>query len=183
MQFFKPEYFFYLWLVPAVLALYIFSHKLWQKRLHRMVQDETLLAKLIEGYRKGEWLLRAVLMTLAVLFFVLALARPQWGDEKRSAQRKGVDIVFLVDTSLSMLAEDVKPSRLGKAKFEIEAFIRNLRGDRAGMVTFAGSGFLQTPLTLDHAAFLLFLDFYLLIFQLGFHFQIMLYTANVGCHC
>ena len=158
MQFFKPEYFIFLWLVPAVLAFYIFSRKLWQKRLHRLVQDETLLAKLIEGYRKGEWLRRVILMTLVVLCLVLALARPQWGDEKRSVQRKGVDIIFLMDTSLSMLAEDIKPSRLGKAKFEIETFIRNLRGDRIGMVTFAGSAFLQTPLTLDHAAFLLFLD-------------------------
>jgi Ca-activated chloride channel family protein len=158
MQFFRPEYFSYLWLVPAVLALYIFSHKLWQKRMRRLVQDETLLAKLVEGYRKSEWIIRAVLMTLAVLCFICALARPQWGDEKRSVQRKGVDLIFLVDTSLSMLAEDIKPNRLEKAKFEIETFIRNLRGDRVGMVTFAGSGFLQTPLTLDHAAFLLFLN-------------------------
>ena len=158
MQFFRPEYFFYLWLVPAVLVFYIFSRKLWQKRLHRLVRDEALLSKLIEGYRKNEWLVRAILMTLAVLCFVLALARPQWGDEKRTAQRKGLDIVFMVDTSLSMLAEDIKPNRLAKAKFEVETFIRNLRGDRVGMVTFAGSGFLQTPLTLDHAAFLLFLD-------------------------
>jgi Ca-activated chloride channel family protein len=158
MQFFSPEYFLYLWLVPAVLVFYIFSQKLLQKRVHRLVQDETLLSKLIEGRRKNEWFIRAVLMTLAVLCFVLALARPQWGDEKRTAQRKGVDIIFMVDTSLSMLAEDIKPNRLEKAKFEIETFIRNLGGDRIGMVTFAGSGFLQTPLTLDHSAFLLFLD-------------------------
>ncbi|MFA5159539.1 MAG: VWA domain-containing protein [Candidatus Omnitrophota bacterium] len=158
MQFFRPEYFLYLWLVPAVLVFYIFSHKLWQKRIHRLVPDETLLSKLVAGHRKNEWLIRAILSTLAVLCFVLALARPQWGDEKRTAQRKGVDIIFMVDTSLSMLAEDIKPNRLEKAKFEIETFIRNLRGDRVGMVTFAGSGFLQTPLTLDHAAFLLFLD-------------------------
>lgn len=158
MQFFKPENFLWLWLVPAVFALFIASHRLWQTCLHRLVQDEALLSKLIEGRKKGEWLVRAILVTLAVLFCVLALARPQWGDEKRSVQRKGVDIIFMVDTSLSMLAEDIKPSRLGKAKFEIETFVRNLRGDRIGMVTFAGSGFLQTPLTLDHAAFLLFLD-------------------------
>jgi Ca-activated chloride channel family protein len=158
MQFFKPEYFLYLWLVPTVMALFIFSQRIWKKRVHRLVQDEVLIAKLIEGHRKGEWLFRAILMTLAVLCFVLALARPQWGDEKRSVQRKGVDIIFMVDTSLSMLAEDVKPNRIGKAKFEIETFIQNLKGDRIGMVTFAGSGFLQTPLTLDHAAFLLFLD-------------------------
>ena len=158
MQFFRPEYFLYLWLVPVVFAFYILSHKLWEKRIHRLVQDEALLSKLIEGYRKNEWLIRAGLMTLAVLCFIIALARPQWGDEKRNVQRKGVDIIFMVDTSLSMLAEDIKPNRLEKAKFEVETFIRNLRGDRVGMVTFAGSGFLQTPLTLDHAAFLLFLD-------------------------
>ena len=158
MQFFKPENFLYLWLVPAILALFLLSHNLWKKRMSRLVQDETLLAKLVAGYRKGEWLVRAILTMLAVLCFVLALARPQWGDEKRSVQRKGVDLIFLVDTSLSMLAEDIKPNRLGKAKFEIETFIQNLKGDRVGMVTFAGSGFLQTPLTLDHAAFLLFLD-------------------------
>ena len=158
MQFFKPEYFFYLWIVPAVFVFYFLSQQFMKKRLARLVPDETLLVKMIEGYRKHEWRLRATLMTLAMLCFILALARPQWGDEKRSAQRKGSDIIFLVDTSLSMLAEDVKPNRIGKAKFEIEAFIRNLRGDRVGMVTFSGSGFLQTPLTLDHAAFLLFLD-------------------------
>jgi len=158
MQFFRPENLIYLWLVPAVFFFYAFAKKVWHKRIHRLVRDEELLSKLIEGQRKNEWLVRAILMTLAVLFMVLALARPQWGDEKRTAQRKGVDIIFLVDTSLSMLAEDIKPNRLEKAKFEIETFIRNLRGDRVGMVTFAGSGFLQTPLTLDHAAFLLFLD-------------------------
>jgi Ca-activated chloride channel family protein len=158
MQFFRPENLIYLWLVPAVFFFYAFAQKVWHKRIHRLVRDEGLLSKLIEGQRKNEWLVRAVLMTLAVLCMVLALARPQWGDEKRTAQRKGVDIIFLVDTSLSMLAEDIKPNRLEKAKFEIETFIRNLRGDRVGMVTFAGSGFLQTPLTLDHAAFLLFLD-------------------------
>lgn len=158
MQFFKPEYFTYLWLVPAVFILFVMSRKLWQKRLARLIQDKDLLQKLLPGYRNAEWLARTFLVTFAVLFMVLALARPQWGDEKKSLQRKGVDLIFMVDTSLSMLAEDIKPSRIGKAKFEIESFVRSLRGDRVGMVTFAGSGFLQTPLTLDHAAFLLFLD-------------------------
>lgn len=158
MQFAKPEMLAYLWLVPAVLVLYALSRKLWHRRLDRLIQDKALRGKLLQGYRPAEWTLRAVLMALVLLCLVLALAKPQWGDEKRSVQRKGVDIVFMADTSLSMLAEDAKPNRLGKAKFEIESFVHNLRGDRVGMVTFAGSGFLQTPLTLDHAAFLLFLD-------------------------
>ncbi|MBU9889343.1 MAG: VWA domain-containing protein [Candidatus Omnitrophica bacterium] len=158
MQFYKPEYLIYLWLAPAVLLLFGLSRALWRRRLRKLIQERALLTKLVQGYRGAEWTSRAVLTTLAVLCLVVALARPQWGDEKRSVQRKGVDIVFLVDTSLSMLAEDIKPSRIEKAKFEVQTFVRNLRGDRVGMVTFAGSGFLQTPLTLDHAAFLLFLD-------------------------
>lgn len=158
MQFYKPEFLIYLWLVPAVLLVYGLSRRLWARRLHKLILEKKLLAKLLDGYKSFEWTTRAALMGLVVLCLVVALARPQWGDEKRSLQRKGVDIVFLVDTSLSMLAEDVKPNRLGKAKFEIETFVQNLRGDRVGMVTFSGSGFLQTPLTLDHAAFLLFLD-------------------------
>ncbi|HPS37160.1 MAG TPA: VWA domain-containing protein [Candidatus Omnitrophota bacterium] len=158
MQFFKPEFFFYLWLVPAVFAIYVLSRKLWHKKLGTLIRDKALLSKLIEGYRRAEWLTRSVLITLAVFLMVLSLARPQWGDEKRNIQRKGVDMVFLVDASLSMLAEDIKPNRLEKAKFEIDTFTKNLGGDRIGMVTFAGSGFLQSPLTLDHSAFLLFLD-------------------------
>ena len=67
MQFFRPEYFFYLWMIPAALALYIFSRKLWQKRVHRLIQNETLFPKLIEGHRKGEWLLRAILMNAMLM--------------------------------------------------------------------------------------------------------------------
>ena len=74
MQFFSPEYFLGLWLVPAVMAFYYLAHKLRQKRLHRIVQDEALLAKLIEGYRKNEWKVRSILMTLTVLCLILALA-------------------------------------------------------------------------------------------------------------
>jgi len=95
---------------------------------------------------------------LVFLFSILALARPQWGEEKKKVERKGVDIIFLLDTSLSMLAEDIKPNRLEKAKLEIKSFVYRLEGDRVGMVAFAGAGFLQAPLTLDYSAFFLFLD-------------------------
>lgn len=158
MQFFAPENFFLLWLVPAVLGLYWLSHAIWTNRMHQLIREKALFTKMVAGYRPSEWFVRPLVMALVVLLAILALARPQWGDEKKQVQRKGVDLVFLVDTSLSMLAEDIKPNRLEKAKFEIDAFLNELRGDRIGMVTYAGSGFLQTPLTLDHAAFRLFLD-------------------------
>lgn len=88
----------------------------------------------------------------------LALARPQWGEEKKKVERKGIDIVFMLDSSLSMLAQDIKPSRFDKAKIEIRNFVKKLKGDRIGLVIFAGQAFLQAPLTVDYGAFLLFLD-------------------------
>ncbi|OQA56975.1 MAG: translation initiation factor IF-2 [Candidatus Omnitrophica bacterium ADurb.Bin277] len=158
MQFFAPGYFIFLWFVPAVIVFYWFSRSIWSKRVARLVRTKGLWPKLLPGYRSSEFATRALLMSLIVLLAVLALARPQWGDEKKQIKRKGIDMIFLVDTSLSMLAEDIKPNRLEKSKFLIDAFLKEFKSDRIGMVTFSGSGFLQTPLTLDQAAFRLFLD-------------------------
>ncbi len=158
MQFFHPEYFLLLWVLPAVWGLHVLSVRLWQGRMKRFGDRVTLETKLLPQYRKNHWGVRAVLITLVFLFSILALARPQWGEEKKKVQRKGVDLVFLLDTSLSMLAEDVKPNRFEKAQMEIKSFVRSLKGDRIGLVAFSGSSFLQAPLTLDYAAFFLFLD-------------------------
>lgn len=158
MQFFEPGAFSFLWLVPALAGLFWFSQKLWKRRLALIGYLPTLQGKLMSNFRPREWLVRMVFLISVFFFGILALARPQWGEEKRRIERKGVDIIFLLDTSLSMLAEDTKPSRLEKSKLEIKTFIRRLKGDRIGMVAFAGSSFLQTPLTLDYSAFLLFLD-------------------------
>src|SRR3990167_9531116 len=96
------------------------------------------------------------LFIIVLGLLVTALAQPQWGETKKKIQRKGIEIIFLVDTSLSMLAEDFPPSRIDKAKLEMKSFLRKLKGDRIGIVTFAGAGFVQSPLTLDYDAFLLF---------------------------
>ena len=112
MQFLKPENLVWLWLVPGIFLIFWFSRKLWRKRMRLLIREKNLASKLIRGYRSSEWRLRSFLMALTVGFLVLALAQPQWGDEKRSIQRKGVDLIFMVDTSLSMLAEDIKPNRL-----------------------------------------------------------------------
>lgn len=109
-------------------------------------------------YNRLEWPIRGAFLLAAFLLIVLALSQPQWGEEKKKVERKGVDLIFLLDVSTSMLAEDVKPSRVLKAKFEIEAFVKALKGHRIGMLTFAGTSFMQTPLTLDYSAFLIFLS-------------------------
>ena len=89
---------------------------------------------------------------------IFALADPKWGFHIEEVKRRGIDLIIALDVSKSMLAEDVKPSRLGRAKLEIESLLESLRGDRVGLVTFAGSSFIQCPLTLDYSTVKLFLE-------------------------
>ena len=158
MQFFSPEYFWGLWILPVLTGIFLISDIIWKKRLSKIGAFSTLRSKLMPKYRPSERKFRAVLLLFVFLFSTLALARPQWGEEKKKIQRQGVDVLFLLDTSLSMMAEDAKPNRLEKAKREIKGILQELKGDRVGMITFSGSSFLQSPLTLDYSAFLLFLD-------------------------
>ena len=89
---------------------------------------------------------------------MLALARPQWGFRWEEVRRKGLDLMVVMDTSRSMMASDFKPSRLQQAKLGVRDLLRKLRGDRVGLVPFAGSSLLQCPLTIDYAAFAMTLD-------------------------
>lgn len=101
---------------------------------------------------------RLLLRLLALAAIGVALARPQWGFHWEEVHRKGLDLMVVLDTSRSMLASDIKPSRLQQAKWGIRDLLRNLHGDRVGLVPFAGSSVLQCPLTIDYAAFLMTLD-------------------------
>lgn len=158
MQFYSPEHFIYLSLLAAVWGIFSWSHWLWKQKMKRIASRELLDKKLLLVHDKSYRGKQLACLMLVLIFSVLALTRPQWGEEKRKIERKGIDVIFLLDTSLSMLAEDLKPNRLEKAKLEMRSFLRQLKGDRVGMVAFAGSSFLQSPLTLDYAAFQLFVD-------------------------
>ncbi len=156
MQFYNPEYFLSFWLLPLLIFLFVLAirRKLNRKRLFGNLKT----IDRISNFSERDWKLRAVAVCLAIVFALFALLRPQWGEEKKKLKRKGVDVIFLLDTSLSMLAADAKPNRIEKAKMEIKSFVKQLKGDRVGLIPFAGSSFLQCPLTLDYAAFFLFLD-------------------------
>jgi Ca-activated chloride channel family protein len=97
-------------------------------------------------------------MVLSYTFLVLALARPQIGTKLEMVRRSGLDIMIALDISASMLAEDIKPNRLLKARHAIDSLINQLRGDRVGLIAFAGDSFVQCPLTTDYAAVKLLLD-------------------------
>ncbi|HEU4402880.1 MAG TPA: VWA domain-containing protein, partial [Candidatus Polarisedimenticolia bacterium] len=102
--------------------------------------------------------IKAVLVVAACLFLILALARPQWGARLETLSRRGVDVIVAVDTSLSMLAEDVKPNRLAQARAAVSSLIDLLQGDRVGLVAFSGAAYVACPLTLDYSAASLFVD-------------------------
>lgn len=158
MQFYEPSSFVFFILLPVMILIFIWGHSERRKQIALLGNPAFLEARLMPEYSASKGRVAVALILLAVTFSVLALVRPQWGEEKKKIERKGVDLIFLLDTSLSMLAEDVKPNRLQKSKMEIRNIIQKLQGDRVGMVAFAGTSFLQCPLTLDYSAFLLFVD-------------------------
>jgi len=157
MLFARSEYLHLFWVLPVLVAFLIWSFIDRRKRLERFVSP-ALAQQLTEDYSRRKAILRALLLVGFYTFVVLALARPQWGARLETVRRHGVDILAALDTSYSMNAEDVAPSRLEKAKNEVRSLIDKLRGDRIGLVSFAGTAVVQCPLTLDYGAAKLFLD-------------------------
>lgn len=157
LRFANPEFFQLYWLIP-LLALFLIWAFRYRRRLLRQLGDEELIAQLTANLsrRKQHW--KSVLILLALCFLILGLTDPQIGTHLAEVKREGIDIFIAVDVSKSMLAEDVAPNRLEKAKHEIGRFINGLQGDRVGLIAFAGLAFVQCPLTLDYSAAQLFLD-------------------------
>ena len=151
---------YYLWIliiVPAIIALVWWKSKQSMKKRNSVFHEE-----LFESLRKGHWALGAKLRFVCVcaglFFLIVAAAGPKIGTEVREVKRRGVDMVIALDLSASMNAEDVRPSRLEKAKYEVNRLIDRLKGDRVGLVIFTGEAYLQSPMTLDYSALRLFLN-------------------------
>ena len=157
MAWLNPEYLWTLAAVPGVVLLFLYA---WWRRgvLRRRFGDDDLvrhLSRRISG-RRRRW--KAAMLAAGVALLCLALAGPKIGTKLKELTREGTDMVIALDVSLSMDTEDVAPSRLGRAKNEIKKLLSELRGDRVGLVIFAGDAFLQCPLTTDYNALRLFLD-------------------------
>ncbi|MDO8946399.1 MAG: VWA domain-containing protein [Desulfocapsaceae bacterium] len=147
-----------LW-IPAgmflCLGIILFLRRLERRRQVQMENFATahLLGRLTRNVSSRRRLLKKGLWLLALFFCFLALARPQYGFKWVEVKRKGIDILFALDTSKSMLTEDIRPNRLERAKLAIMDFVNQLEGDRVGLLPFAGSAFLMCPLTIDYNAF------------------------------
>lgn len=147
-------------LLLLIPALAVFLRACWKARLGALERfgNPVLVEKLIDSVDRGRQVGKMVLYVTALLFLVVTLLRPQFGMKTTLVKRTGQDIVIALDLSDSMLAEDFKPNRLGKAKQEIKSFMNLLQGDRIGLVVFAGDTQVLCPLTLDYGAAALFLD-------------------------
>ena len=156
MQFARPGYFGWFGILPVVLLFYLLMFRRRRLLLERFA-DPSLLQQLLSGVSLIKQRLKPCFILLALTFLILALAQPQRGFQIEEVKRRGVDLVIALDVSKSMLAQDVKPNRLERARLEIESLLNTLRGDRVGLVGFAGDAFLQCPLTLDDATAKLFL--------------------------
>src|SRR5262245_52654004 len=151
MRFAAPDYLWWLLALPVLVGLFILSFH-GRRRALEAFGDLGLLRRLSTSASLERRIIKAGLVVLATFFLVLALARPQWGARLENVTRRGVDVLIAVDTSLSMLAEDVKPNRMAQARGAVASFIDLLRGDRVGLVAFAGSSYVACPLTLDYTA-------------------------------
>ncbi|HEX6852390.1 MAG TPA: VWA domain-containing protein [Candidatus Polarisedimenticolaceae bacterium] len=158
MRFAAPEMLAWLLAVPVVVSLWVASSWRARRRLARFAADPEAAARFAGEASTHRRAAKALLLLLAIVSGVVALARPQWGTGVDAVTRKGVDVAFVVDTSLSMAAGDVPPDRLGLARHAAGTLIDKLVGDRLALVSFAGRASLVAPLTVDHEAVRLFLD-------------------------
>jgi Ca-activated chloride channel family protein len=144
-------------LLPLTVLL-IWSWRVRQKLLTQFISSR-LLGSLTSGVSRERQKIRLILFVVSVALLLVALARPRWGFSLEDARQRGLDIVIAIDTSKSMLADDVQPNRLQRAKLAALDLMRLAESDRLGLVAFAGSAFLQCPLSLDEEAFRQSVDF------------------------
>ena len=152
-----PTALFALWLVPLAGFLIVRAHIKRRQTAIRFV-DQAMVARLMPRFEGPRTWLKAVLTMAAVTLLIVAIARPRYGFYFEEMSGRGVDVFVLLDVSRSMLAEDVKPNRLERAKSDILDLLPKLEGDRVGLIAFAGAPVVQVPLTTDHGFFKLMLD-------------------------
>ncbi|MCK5836427.1 MAG: VWA domain-containing protein [Desulfobacula sp.] len=156
MKFAHPYLLNLLWTLIPVLGIMIYGILTRKKILSGFAAD-SMFASIMPGFDPRRQWIKTGLILLASGFAMVALAGPQWGYRWEKTTQKGVDIMIALDCSKSMLAQDIKPNRLERAKREIIDLLRMMKSDRAGLVAFSGRALLQCPLTLDHEAFNIFL--------------------------
>jgi Ca-activated chloride channel homolog len=152
-----PGFLLMLLLIPPMIVAAGFSWRMRRKAFHRFAEDR-FFGHFLREFSRFHWSLKQSLLLASLILMIVAAARPQWNHKDETVKRRGVDIAICFDISKSMDAQDVAPSRLIMARDDLSRLLDKLDGDRVALVSFAGRGFLQFPLTDDYDAVRLFLS-------------------------
>ncbi|RCS25972.1 VWA domain-containing protein [Polaribacter sp. WD7] len=153
----EPIYFTLLLIIPAMIVVFLLV-LWWKKRTQKKFSDSTLLQRLAPNSSVFKSTLKLIILLIGISFLIISLANPKMGTKLKTVKREGVDVVFALDVSKSMLAEDIAPNRLEKAKQIISKIIDKLGSDRVGIIIYAGNSYPLLPITTDHAAANMFLQ-------------------------
>jgi Ca-activated chloride channel family protein len=146
-----------LWIVPALALIFVWAGAQRKRALRAFIDSELIeRVKLTASPQHRRW--KAALVLCAFALIAMALARPAWNPKPQTVERRGRDVVFVIDVSRSMLAEDLAPNRLKRAKIAVMDLVDRLAGDRVALIAFAGTAVLKCPLTLDYGFFAMMLD-------------------------
>ena len=150
-------YFYLLLIIPIMIVIFV-ALQIWKKRTQRKFADLSLLKRLTPSRSSFKSTLKLAFLLVGLSFLILGLVNPKIGTKLETVKREGVDIVFALDVSKSMLAEDIAPNRLEKAKRLVSEIINQLGSDRIGIIAYAGQAFPQLPITTDYGAAKMFLQ-------------------------
>ena len=156
-RFEEPLYLYALFLVPLLAALHLYTNYIRRKRL-RKFGDPALLADLMPDVSKYRPDVKFWLLLTAFALMIFVLARPQFGTKVETEKRKGIEAIIAMDVSNSMLAQDVKPSRLDKSKMLVSNMVNHMQDDKVGLIVYAGEAFTQLPITSDYVSAQMFLE-------------------------
>jgi Ca-activated chloride channel homolog len=156
-QFARIELLFFLFLLPVIIISFWLLNIRKKKLLHDF-GDREIIEELMPEYSKTRPVIKLIILLLAFVFFILALAGPQFGTKLQETKRTGIEIIIALDVSNSMLAGDLQPNRLERAKQAISSLVDRLRNDKIGLIVFAGEAYVQLPITTDYVSAKMFLS-------------------------
>lgn len=156
-HFAQAQYLLLIFLIPVFFLIQALLVRLRRRKI-RKFGDEKLVEQLMPSYSKSKVWVRLTLFSIGFFFFAIGLSRPQIGARLKEQEIKGAEIIIAIDVSNSMLAEDYSPNRLDRAKLAVSRLVDKLRDDRIGLVIFAGTSFVQLPVTTDYVSAKMFLN-------------------------
>lgn len=156
-RFANPEYLYLLFLLPVVCVVLWYSHRR-RRELIRKIGDKSLLLQLVPDFSSTRRKLKMGLIITAMALTIVMIARPQFGSKIENVKRQGIEVIFALDVSNSMMAEDVTPNRLEKAKRMMMQLIDARGDDKVGLIVFAGDAYTQIPITNDYVSAKMFMS-------------------------